>query len=254
MTSPSKPVTAFGFAIIPVSEYQDLVSSNQVKSDRVDELAEANTRLRDRIKMIAEDRDLTAANLYSARERIKSLEHEVKSSESTRIRNVAQIQGLRVQIERLEESSNSLKGNETRYLSEIEELKSQVNLLEQGDRACSELLDEVKDKNLELTQNLLQAQKELATLQEAYRKALAANSALDLKLGEAIAELSKTEQICNEQTVQIATLKRSKSTLLEEFANHKQAVNIELDNHKIAVLKTLKELDSVLRNTSVEGD
>ncbi len=246
-TSHTKPVTAFGFAIIPVSEYQDLVSSNQVKSDRVDELNQSLLVLKNSNRALV-------AEFESSNQALRDCVEDLGRKIANRDEHIEMLQGhLESEQKSAKEQTQDLEVINDRHCATITELLSQVKKLEEGDRTNNEIIDQLNAEMVVIRQNLAATQKDLATVQEAYRKTLAANSALDKKLGEAIAELSKTEQICNEQTVQIATLNRSKSALIENFDNHKQAVNIELDNHKIAVLKTLKELDSAIRNPSTES-
>lgn len=233
-TSHTKPLSAFGFAIIPVSEYQDLVSGNQTKGD----LAEANAGLRDRIKMITEGRDLNAARLYDANERIKSLEQENRSFEATRVLDLAQLNSLKLQVKKLEQGDHAsnelitdLEAVNDRHCATITELLSQLKKLEEGDRTNNEIIDHLNAEMVVIRQNLNTTQKDIDAIKETYHKTLAANSALDKKLSDAIAELSISEQRHNELTVQVA-LERTANTIA--IANHRREILKSLDNLEIA--------------------
>ena len=223
MTSPSKiniaTFSAFGLTVIPEWHHEDLVSENERKSDRIQDLELANQGLRDRLSMITDQRELKATNLYSANEKIKLMRQENKS----------------------------LEFNRTHNLLRIQQLQDQVEKTAQSDRDTNELIEGLNAHIATLNENVLAARKDLSAIQLAYRKTLAVNTALDLKLGEAIAELSKTELQYNEQTVQIAGLERSRKALLSDFDNSKQTVNISLDNHRIDMLKAWDNLELTIK-------
>ena len=223
MTSLSKTNTvtfsAFGLTVIPEWHYEDLVSENVIKRDRIQDLESANKGLRDRLAMITDEKELKATNLYSANEKIKSMRQENKSFEFDRTHNLLRIQ----------------------------QLQEQVEAMAQSDRDTNELIDGLNVHIATLNENVLTARKDLVAIQSAYRKTLAVNTTLDLKLGEAIAQLSKTELQYNEQTVQIAGLESSRNALLSDFDNSKQTVNISLDNHRIDMLRTLDNLELTIK-------
>jgi|GEM_PF-4047583 len=223
MTSPSKiniaTFSAFGLTVIPEWHHEDLVSENERKSDRIQDLELANQGLRDRLSMITDQKELKATNLYSANEKIKLMRQENKS----------------------------LEFNRTHNLLRIQQLQDQVEKTAQSDRDTNELIEGLNAHIVTLNENVLAARKDLSAIQLAYRKTLAVNTALDLKLGEAIAQLSKTELQYNEQTVQIAGLERSRKALLSDFDNSKQTVNISLDNHRIDMLKAWDNLELTIK-------
>lgn len=197
------PINAFGFTVIPVSEYQDLVSGNQTKSDRIDKLTED-------------------------------------------VKNSGIVLNEQTQI------INSQSAICDRQRATINELQKQVKELEESDRIATETIDDLDSLVVSLRKEIASLQQDLKLVKENYSKVLAANADLDSKLSEAIANLSATELQCNEQTVQIATLQTSRNALLQDFDSSKRAVNIELDNHRIAILKVVDELERSLRNPSVE--
>ena len=223
MTSLSKTNTvafsAFGLTVIPAWHHDDLTSENKRKGDRIQDLESINKGLRDRLAMITDEKELKATNLYSANEKIKSMRQENKSFEFDRTHNLLRIQ----------------------------QLQDQVEAMAQSDRDTNELIDGLNVHIATLNENVLTARKDLAAIQAAYRKTLAVNTTLDLKLGEAIAQLSKTELQYNEQTVQIAGLESSRNALLSDFDNSKQTVNISLDNHRIDMLRTLDNLELTIK-------
>lgn len=211
--------SAFGLTMMPKWYYEDLILDNGVKCDRIQDLESANKGLRDRLVMITDERELKAANLYSANEKIKLMRQENKSFEFDRTHNLLRIQ----------------------------QLQNQVEEMAQSDRVANELIEGLSVHVATLSKNLATAQSDLDTIKETYRKTLSANAALDFKLGEAIADLFKTEQQYNEQTIQIAGLESSKKALLSDFDDSKQAVNISLDNHRISILRTLDNLELDLK-------
>ena len=223
MTSLSKANTvafsAFGLTVIPEWHYDDLTSENKIKRDHIQDLESVNKGLRDRLAMITNEKELKATNLYSANEEIKSMRQENKSSEFDRTHNLLRIQ----------------------------QLQDQVEAMAQSDRDTNELIDGLNTHIATLNKNVLTARKDLVAIQAAYRKTLAINTTLDLKLGEAIAQLSKTELQYNEQTVQIAGLESSRNALLSDFDNSKQTVNISLDNHRIDMLKAWDNLELTIK-------
>lgn len=162
----------FGWVLMPEWLYQDYVSENQLKRDR-----------------------------------IQQLELDVKDKAN-----------------RLTE----IEGNSDRQKATIQQLQDQVNLLEESDHTNNEVIDHLNGELFNFRTKLLDAQKELDTIKETYRKTLAANAELELKLGDAIASLSKSEQQYNELTVQIC---------LERTAN-----KIAIDNARRDVLVALDHL------------
>jgi chromosome segregation ATPase len=146
-----------------------------------------------------------------------------------------------------------IQSNSDRQKATIQNLREQAGLLELANRTNDEVIDELNNQLVNFGKRLQETQKELDTIKDAYRKTLAANAELDKKLGEAIANLTATELQCNEQTVQISTLQTSRNALLTDFDNSKRAVNIELVNHRIGILKALDNLERSLRCESVES-
>lgn len=221
----TSPINAFGFTVIPVSEYQDLVSGNQTKSDRITELTEQrNSALKgnDHLECVIESLKLDAL----------LLERQSKAEKDA----------LTEQLRMIDDASRTT----------ITDLQKQVEKLEESDRIATETIDDLDSLVVSLRKEIASLQQDLKSVKENYSKVLAANADLDSKLSEAIANLSATELQCNEQTVQIATLKTSRNALLQDFDSSKRAVNIELDNHRIAILKVVDELERSLRNPSVE--
>lgn len=219
------PINAFGFTIIPVSEYQDLVSGNQTKSDRITELTEQrNSALKGN------------AHLEGV------------------------IEGLKLDISLLERQSESAKNALSEQLRTVDDasratiadLQRQVNELEEGDHIAITAIDDLNSLVASLKKEVRSLQQDLNLAKENYSRVSLANADLDKKLSEAIANLSAAELQCNEQTVKIATLQASRDALLQDFDTSKRAVNIELDNHRIAILNVIDELERSLRNPSVE--
>lgn len=200
MTSHTKnPVvfSGFGFVVIPDWHYEDLVSENQIKRDRVQQL---ESDVKDKANRLAE-----------------------------------------------------IDSNSDRQKATIQDMREQIARLDLCDRTNNEVIDDLNAHLACIKQELQDTQASLDAIKEVYTKTLAANAELDKKLGEAIANLTTTELQCNEQTVQIATLQTNRNTLLTELDGSKRAVNIELDNHRIAILKAMDNLERSLRYKSVES-
>ena len=145
-----------------------------------------------------------------------------------------------------------IDSNSDRQKATIQDMQQQIARLEQCDRTNNEVIDDLNANLFNVRQKLQAAQKELDAIKEVHTKTLAANALLDSKLEEALSNWSIAELQCNEQTIQISTLQTSRSALLEDFDNSKRAVNIELDNHRIAILKAMDNLERSLRCESVE--
>lgn len=168
-------ISALGYVIIPEWHYEDLVSENQLKRDRIQQLESV---IKDKANRLTE-----------------------------------------------------IEGNSDRQKATIQQLQGQVKSLEESDRANDEIIDELNAELFSLKTKLLDAQKELDAIKETYTKTLAANAALDLKLGDAIASLSKSEQQYNELTVQISLERTANKIAIE---NHRRDVLITLDNLEIS--------------------
>ena len=198
-TFPTSPLmlSAFGYAVVPEWHYEDLVSENQIKRDRVQQL---ESDVKDKANRLAE-----------------------------------------------------IDSNSDRQKATIQDMREQIARLDLCDRTNNEVIDDLNAHLACIKQELQDTQASLDAIKEVYTKTLAANAELDKKLGEAIANLTTTELQCNEQTVQIATLQTNRNTLLTELDGSKRAVNIELDNHRIAILKAMDNLERSLRYKSVES-
>jgi chromosome segregation ATPase len=151
----------FGWVIIPEWLYQDYVSENQIKRDRIQQL---ESDVKDKANRMAE-----------------------------------------------------INSNSDRQKSTIQNMRDQIARLEQCDRTNNEVIKDLNANLCLVKQNLQAVQRELDAIKEVYTKTLAANTELDKKLGEAIANLSATELQYNEQTVKIATLQTSQNALLTDF-------------------------------------
>jgi len=163
--------SAFGFVVIPDWHYQDLVSENQIKRDRIQQL---ESNIKDKANRLAE-----------------------------------------------------IEANSDRQKVTIQRLQEQTDKLELNNRFLNERLEEINAQNARLKANLLEAQKELDAIKEVYTKTLAANADLDLKLSDAIVNLSKSEQEYNELTVQISLERTANKIAID---NHRRDVLIALDN------------------------
>jgi chromosome segregation ATPase len=164
-----------GYVIIPEWHYEDLVSENQIKSDRIQQL---ESDVKDKANRLAE-----------------------------------------------------IKSNSDRQKAIIQQLQELTDKLDLNNRFLNERLEEINAQNAQLNANLLEAQRELDAIKEAYTKTLAANAELDLKLGDAIASISKSEQQYNELTVQISLERTANKIAIE---NHRRDVLITLDNLEIS--------------------
>ena len=238
----TSPINAFGFTVIPVSEYQDLVSGNQTKSDRIDELNQSLKTLEKKNQHILAEYDYARNSIGDLNIRIQNRDEQIEMM----------LLNIKSERKSAEETIQEIEANSDRQRATITELRSQVEALQWSETRANNLLADAVEKRNNIARELIAVQKELREIKETYSKTLAANVDLDLKLSEAIANLSATELQCNEQTVQIATLQTSRNALLQDFDSSKRAVNIELDNHRIAILKVVDELERSLRNPSVE--
>lgn len=165
----------FGWVLMPEWLYQDYVSENQIKSDRIQQLESV---IKDKANRLTE-----------------------------------------------------IEGNSDRQKATIQQLRYEAGLLELTNRTNNEVIDHLNAELLNFRTKLLDAQKELDAIKETYRKTLAANAELELKLGDAIASLSKSEQQYNELTVQISLERTANKIAIE---NHRRDVLITLDNLEIS--------------------
>lgn len=238
----TSPINAFGFTVIPVSEYQDLVSGNQTKSDRIDELNQSLKTLEKKNQHILAEYDYARNSIGDLNIRIQNRDEQIEMM----------LLNIKSERKSAEETIQEIEANSDRQRATITDLQKQVEKLEESDRIATETIDDLDSLVVSLRKEIASLQQDLKLVKENYSKVLAANADLDSKLSEAIANLSATELQCNEQTVQIATLQTSRNALLQDFDSSKRAVNIELDNHRIAILKVVDELERSLRNPSVE--
>lgn len=188
-TSLINPLTAFGFVLISEQHYQDLVSGNQTKSDRIEEL-----------KLKVQFRD----------EHIDGLKGHLDSEQKS----------AKAQIKDIETASDRQKAT-------IKQLQEQTGLLEPTNRINGEAIDQLNAELLGIQAKLLESRKELDAIKETYRKTLATNAELEIKLGDAIADLSTAEQKYNELTVQTTTARTSTKIAI---SNARRDVLIALGN------------------------
>ena len=197
------PINAFGFTVIPVSEYQDLVSGNQTKSDRITELTEQrNSALKgnDHLECVIESLKLDALLLE-------------RQSESEK-------NALTEQLRMIDDASRTT----------ITDLQKQVEKLEESDRIATETIDDLDSLVVSLRKEIASLQQDLKLVKENYNKVSAANAELDKKLSEAIANLSQTEQKYNELTVAVGLERTNRAIAID---NHRRNVLMALDNLEI---------------------